>query len=61
MGSLGLNQLLEVRPFRIWLPIPVPPVFPIKLAISTGKDIKEEAKIIGITPAVFTFKGMELD
>ena len=35
----------------ILLPIPVPPVFPIKEAIIVGMDIREDAKITGITPA----------
>ena len=46
---------------RIVAPTPVPPVLPIKVAIIVGIDIREEAKITGITPAVFTFSGIWLD
>ena len=42
------------------LPIPVPPVFPIKEATMVGMDIREDAKMTGITPAVLTFRGMKL-
>ena len=36
--------------------MPVPFAFPANCAITPGKDIIEEAKMIGITPAVLTFK-----
>src|SRR5699024_2244439 len=48
----------DALPILICAPHPVPPVFPMKVAIMPGKDMMEEAKIIGITPAVFTFSGI---
>src|SRR5699024_5005676 len=54
----GLHQLLELSPFRISLPIPSPLPFPRKAAMTTGNCIREDAKITGITPAVFTLRGM---
>ena len=57
----GLHQLLELNPFRISLPIPFPFPFPKKEAITTGNCIREDAKITGTTPAVFTFNGINED
>jgi len=57
----GLHQLFEFNPLKISLPIPSPSPFPRKDAITIGNCIKEDAKITGITPAVFTFNGMNVD
>ena len=56
-----IRRVLEESPLRISLPMPVPFVLPANCAITPGKDIMEEAKMIGITPAVLTFSGILVD
>lgn len=60
-GFSGSNQLLELSPLNIWLPIPVPFPFPKNVAMTMGTCISYEEKMIGITPAVFTLSGMWVD
>ena len=55
--SLGLNQLLELSILIIFPPQP-PGVLPVNATMMPGKDMIEDAKIIGITPAVLTFSGI---
>jgi len=57
----GLHQLFEFKHLKIWLPIPVPFPFPANEAITIGVCIKEDEKMTGITPAVFTFNGICVD
>ena len=53
--------MLWFNPRRISLPIPLPLSFPRKVAITIGNCIKDDEKIIGITPAVLTFSGILVD
>ena len=41
--------------------MPVPTFAPVKATIICGIDIREDAKITGITPAVLTFSGINVD
>ena len=60
-GWLGLNQLLESQTFHDLASDSCSVCLAQKTCDNNRKDIREEAKIIGITPAVLTFNGIELD
>ena len=63
-GSEGVTLYIpfgeyRFNPFKILDPIPVPFIFPANVAITNGNCMIDCAKMIGITPAVFTFRGRD--
>lgn len=55
------SKVADMLRRSISFPIPVPLPLPASCAITVGKDIMDDAKITGITPAVFTFRGILVD